>query len=157
LILLALGLGAFFCCQWVPSGGSTVENYWLKGDTLLIRLSDGTGWELEIYREGRGDIRYGRHPNNVLTFDDLGLHFDSLRRHLAGSHKKVKSKAFRPARVAYLVSDQLDEHTEILDNAELGMELFRIAFEAGLQGTGDLRAKRRMHKLFLTRPPFGQQ
>lgn len=157
MILLLVGLGIFFCCQWVPSGGSTVENYWLHGDTLLIRLSDGTGWEMEVYREGRGDIRYGRHPNNVLTFEQLGLHFDSLCRHLEGSHKKEKNKSFRPARVAYLVSDAKDEHTEILNNLELGKELFQIAFEAGLEGKGDLRAKRRMHKLFLTRPPFGKQ
>lgn len=123
----------------------------------MIRLSDGTGWELEIYREGRGDIRYGRHPNNVLTFDQLGWHFDSLRRHLAGSHKKDKHNLFRMARVEYLISDGADKHTEILNNLELGKELFQIAFEAGLESKGDLRAKRRMHKLFLSRPPFGEQ
>lgn len=157
MILLALGLGALFCCQLVPSGESRVENYWLRGDTLLIRLSDGTGWKLEIYREGRGDIRYGRHPNNVLTFDRLDWHFDSLRRHLAGSHKKSHQKLFRPAKVEYVVSDEANEHIEVFHNLELGQELFRVAFEAGLEGRGDLRAKRRMHKLFLTRPPFGAQ
>jgi len=83
------GLVCFAACRWAPSPDSSVESHWLKGDTLLIRLNDGAGWRLDIYRDGRGNIRYGRHPNNMLPFERIGLNFDTIRRQLAGSHIKA--------------------------------------------------------------------
>lgn len=121
-----------------------------------MRLSDGTGWLLDIYREGGGNIRYGRHPNNTLTFEKAGFNFDSLQRSLSITRAGEKRPAFCPARVAYLRPGQEEADTEILRNLQLGQELFDRAIEASLNGNGDLRAKRRMLKLFRTNPPFGK-
>jgi hypothetical protein len=154
---IMLGLACFAYCQWTPTSESMVENYWLKGDTLLIRLKDGTGWQLDLYREGRGSIRYGRHPNNTLTFESIGFQFDSIRRQLAGAHRKEKTSGFRLARVAYLISDTAIEKNEVLHDTDLGKELFDIAFEASINSEGDLRAKKRLLKLFRNSPPFGRE
>jgi hypothetical protein len=155
---LILGLGCFSACQWAPSSESTVENYWLTGDTILIILRDGSGWRLDLYQEGRGNIRYGRHPNNMLTFEQTGLDFDSVRWRLAGSYtSKKKTGVFhRPPRIAFLSSDAESEESKILNDTELGREIFELAIEAGLNGQADLRAKRRMLKLFRSKPPFGK-
>lgn len=155
---LILGLGFVSSCQWTPSSESTVENYWLTGDTILIRLRDGSGWRLDLYQEGRGNIRYGRHPNNMLTFEQTGFDFDSLRWRLAGSRDKEQKRSFfrRPARIAFLISDTESEESELLKNTELGRKVFKVALEAGLNGKGDLRAKRRMLKLYRQNPPFGK-
>lgn len=159
MIWLILGLGCIVSCQWTPSSESTVENYWLRGDTILIRLRDGSGWRLDIYQEGQGNIRYGPHPNNTLTFEQVGLDFDSLRRRLAGSHvKKSQQSSFRPpARIAFLIGGIDREQSEVLKNIDLGRELFDMAMEAGMNGKGDLRAKRRMLKMFRANPPFGSE
>lgn len=157
MIWLVLGVGSTLSCQWAPSSESTVENYWLKGDTVLIRLRDGAGWRLDIYQEGRGSIRYGRHPNNMLTFEKVGLDFDSLRRRLVVNRVKTHHPPlFHPPRIAFLFSDTENEQSEILEDIELGREIFDLAFEASLNGKGDLRSKRRMLKLFKTNPPFGE-
>lgn len=155
---LILGLGILFSCQWTPSSESTVENYWLKGDTVLIRLRDGSGWRLDLYQEGRGSIRYGRHPNNMLSFERTGFDFDSLRWRLADSYSNSNNQGVfrRPARIAFLLNDQDSEESKVLKDIELGREVFELAFEASLNGKGDLRAKRRMLKLFKTNPPFGE-
>ena len=156
MIWLILGLGCFLYCQWAPSEESVVENYWLKGDTLLIRISDGTGWRLDIYREGRGSIRYGRHPNNMLTFENASFQFETLQWQLAADTKKQeKTTSFRSAKISYLLSHSQQEQTEILRDIPLGKELFSLAFYAGLNQEGNLRAKRRMLKLFRSKPPFG--
>ena len=153
---ILLGLVICFACQWTPSSDSIVENYWLKGDTLLIRVSDGFGWRLDIYREGHGNIRYGRHPNNKVAFENLDLSFDALLRHLARNKQKEYKPQLRQARITYLISGIEIEHTELLNDAELGKELFEIAFEASLNGRDNLRSKRRMLKMFKTNPPFGK-
>ncbi|PHN01305.1 hypothetical protein CRP01_37735 [Flavilitoribacter nigricans DSM 23189 = NBRC 102662] len=153
---LILGLGFLFGCQWTPSSESTVENYWLKGDTVLIRLRDGSGWRLDLYQEGRGSVRYGRHPNNILTFERTGFDFDSLRWRLTDSHDRSQKPGVfrRPPRIAFLLNDTEREESEILQDIDLGREVFELAFEAGLNGKADLRAKRRMLKLFRNNPPF---
>jgi hypothetical protein len=155
---LILGVGFLLSCQWTPSSESTVENYWLKGDTILIRLRDGSGWRLDLYQEGRGSIRYGRHPNNILTFEQTGFNFDSIRWRLAGSLTNHKHQGVfrRPPRIAFLLNDRDNEESQILKDIDLGREVFERAFEASLNGKGDLRAKRRMLKLFKTNPPFGE-
>lgn len=155
---LILGLGIFSSCQWTPSSESTVENYWLTSDTILIRLRDGSGWRLDLYQEGRGNIRYGRHPNNMLAFEQTGFDFDSLRRRLVDSRDKKQKRGLfrRPARIAFLVSDTENEESEILKDMEFGREVFEVALEAGLNGKGDLRAKRRILKLYRQQPPFGK-
>lgn len=155
---LILGIGMLSSCQWAPSAESTVENYWLTGDTILIRLRDGSGWRLDLYQEGRGNIRYGRHPNNMLTFDQARFDFDSICWRLAGSQGKLNKKSLfrKPPRIAFLNSDSGNEESEILRNTDLGREIFELAIEAGLNGQDDLRAKRRMLKLFRTNPPFGE-
>lgn len=94
----------------------------------------------------------------MLTFEQTGFDFDSLRWRLAGSRDKEQKRSFfrRPARIAFLISDTESEESELLKNTELGRKVFKVALEAGLNGKGDLRAKRRMLKLYRQNPPFGK-
>ncbi len=146
--VLLLSLGQLLCLVSCDSGrgGKTFQT--LSGeDTLYLTLMTQTGWSLDIFPGGSGQLSFGSVSSDTAPVKEGTFDFSTLKQKLA-IQAQVREFGHSPASVIFVTPNQQNYAPRYLNDTTLINTVFEQAYNAVRTNTGPVYNRRRVGKLY---------